>query len=118
MRTLLITIFLIISLGLIFIFTSKSSSQDNDSKPENIFPRTFQKKMICSESNFVHKDLEDRFQQKKVWWGLTSNSDLAELFVNLHTGRWSLIISNTDNVTCGLIGGEMSVPYDKNPYFK
>jgi len=36
----------------------------------------------------------------------------------LNTGRWFLMLSSTDKVTCGLVGGEMSVPYDKNPYFK
>jgi hypothetical protein len=121
MRILLVAIFLIISMAVVFIYTSSSSAQENDGiigQEANIFPRLFQRNMTCSTSDYVYNDLKDRFQAVKVWWGLTQKNDLAELFLNLNTGRWFLMLSSTDKVTCGLVGGEMSVPYDKNPYFK
>ena len=121
MRTLLITIFLIICLVVIFILTSSPNAQVNDGiigKQEQIFPRMFQKNMTCSKSDFVYQDLKERLQTVKVWWGIDKNGNLSELYLNLNTGRWFFMLSFPDKITCGLIGGEMSVPYDKNPYFK
>jgi len=115
MKTLLITIFAIICLGVIFTF---ASAQESDQEQGQIFPRKFDKSMTCSHSDFVYQDLKERLQVVKVWWGLSKNGNLSELFVNLNTGRWLFMLSFTDKITCGLVGGEMSVPYDKNPYFK
>jgi len=118
MKTLLITIFAIICLGVIFTFASNTNAQESDQEQGQIFPRKFEKNMMCSHSDFVYQDLKERVDTDKVWWGLDHDSKLIELFLNQTTGRWLLMISFPDNVTCGLVGGEMSVPYDKNPYFK
>jgi len=129
MKTLLITIFLIIFTTLLFIFLAdvndpvlaNTDAQIDDGivgKQANIFSRPFQKNMTCSKSDFVRQDLKERLQTVKVWWGLNQNGNLLELFLNQNTGRWLFMLSFPDNITCGLIGGEMSVPYDKNPYFK
>ena len=118
MRTLLLTILTIICLGVIFTFASNTNAQESDQEQGQIFPRKFDKNMMCSHSDFVYQDLKERLQVTKVWWGLSSNGNLSELFVNLNTGRWLFMLSFTDKITCGLVGGEMSVPYDKNPYFK
>jgi hypothetical protein len=120
MRILLITILLILTLAIVFIYTSSSSAQNHDGvigEEPKLFPQIFHKNMTCAESDFVYDDLKNK-QQTKVWWGLTEGNKLAELFLNLNTGRWFFMLSSTENVSCGLIGGEMSVPYDKNPYFK
>ena len=121
MRILLITLGLIICLALGFIFMSSSIAQEDNGiigKQQQIFPRMFQKNMMCSHSNLVYQDLKDRLQVVKVWWGIDKNGNLSELFLNQNSGRWLFMLSFPDKVTCGLIGGEMSVPYDKNPYFK
>ena len=107
MRTLLLTICLIV--GVVLLFIASASAQNHDGvigQEPNIFPRMFQKNMMCSKSDFVRQDLKERLQTVKVWWGIDN------------TGRWLFMLSFPDNVTCGLVGGEMSVPYDKNPYFK
>ena len=119
MKILLLTICLIVCIALVFI--SSASAQNHDGvigQEANIFPRMFQKNMMCSESDFVYQDLKERLQTVKVWWGIDKNGNLSELFLNQNTGRWLFMLSFTDKVTCGLTGGEMSVPYDKNPYFK
>ena len=119
MKVLLLTICLIVCVALVFI--ASASAQNHDGvigQDPNIFPRMFQKNMMCSESDFVRQDLKERLQTVKVWWGLDKNENLSELFVNQNTGRWLFMLTFTDGITCGLIGGEMSVPYDKNPYFK
>ena len=118
MKTLLITIFAIICLGVIFTFASHTNAQESMPDQTQIFPRMFQKNMMCSYSDLVYQDLKDRLQVVKVWWGIDKNGNLSELFLNQNTGRWLFMLSFTDKVTCGLTGGEMSVPYDKNPYFK
>ena len=119
MRTLLLTICLIV--GVVLLFIASASAQNHDGvigQEPNIFPRMFQKNMMCSESDFVYQDLKERLQTVKVWWGIDKNGNLSELYLNQNTGRWLFMLSFPDNVTCGLVGGEMSVPYDKNPYFK
>ncbi len=121
MRILLITLGLIICLALGFIFISSPSAQEDNGitkEQQEIFPRKFEKNMMCSHSDFVYQDLKERLQVVKVWWGLSNNGNLSELFLNQNTGRWLFMLSFPDKVTCGLVGGEMSVPYDKNPYFK
>ena len=118
MRTLLLTIFAIICLGVIFTFALNTTAQESGSDETQIFPRLYQKNMTCSNTDFVHNDLKERLQTVKVWWGLDNNNNLTELFLNQNTGRWFFMLSFPDKITCGLIGGEMSVPYDKNPYFK
>ena len=118
MKTLLITIFAIICLGIIFTFASNTNAQESMPDQTQIFPRMFQKNMKCSHSDLVYQDLKDRLQVVKVWWGIDKNGNLSELFVNQNSGRWLFMLSFPDKVTCGLTGGEMSVPYDKNPYFK
>ena len=118
MKTLLITIFAIICLGVVFTFASNTTAQESMPDQKQIFPRMFQKNMMCSHSDLVYQDLKDRLQVVKVWWGIDKNGNLSELFLNQNSGRWLFMLSFPDKVTCGLIGGEMSVPYDKNPYFK
>ena len=118
MKTLLITIFAIICLGVVFTFASNTIAQESMPNQKQIFPRMFQKNMMCSHSNLVYQDLKDRLQVVKVWWGIDKNGNLSELFLNQNSGRWLFMLSFPDKVTCGLLGGEMSVPYDKNPYFK
>ena len=119
MKILLLTICLIV--GVVLLFIASASAQNHDGvigQEPNIFPRLYQKNMTCSESDFVRQDLKERLQTVKVWWGLDQNENLLELFLNQNTGRWLFMLSFPDNITCGLVGGEMSVPYDKNPYFK
>jgi len=121
MKVLLGTIFLIVCAALIFIFVSSPSAQNHDGvigEQIQVFPRMFQKNMKCSQNTFVYQDLKERLQTVKVWWGLDKNGNLAELFINQNSGRWLFMLSFPDSITCGLLGGEMSVPYDKNPYFK
>ena len=119
MKILLLTICLIVCVALVFIASVSAQNHDGVIGQEpNIFPRLYQKNMMCAESDFVRQDLKERLQTVKVWWGLDQHENLSELFVNQNTGRWLFMLSFPDSVTCGLIGGEMSVPYDKNPYFK
>ena len=73
MKTLLITIFAIICLGVIFTFASNTNAQESMPDQTQIFPRMFQKNMMCSHSDLVYQDLKDRLQVVKVWWGVDKN---------------------------------------------
>ena len=118
MKTFIIIVFLIISIPFLFIFLADVNAKESTEEGINIFPRPFQKNMTCSHTDFVHQDLKERLQTVKVWWGLDRDNNLTELFLNQNTGKWFFMISFPDKITCGLVGGDMSVPYDKNPYFK
>ena len=124
MRILLMTIIVIIAMGIGFIFASSANGTPYSQAPEadqpstEMFRKLFQKHLPCSDSEFAHRDLTDRLQLKKVWWGLTTEEDLAELYIHQYKGMWVLLLSKPDNKSCGLIGREMSIPFDTNPYFK
>jgi|TARA_Y100000034_G_scaffold12368_1_gene13012 ABC-type glycerol-3-phosphate transport system permease component len=120
MKTLIITVLLIILVPIIFIVlaSANTNAQENNENEITIFSRAFQRNMTCSSTDFVNQDLKGRLQTVKVWWGLDHNDNLTELFLNQSTGKWFFMISFPDKITCGLVGGDMSVPYDTNPYFK
>ncbi len=120
MKTFVITVLLIMLVPIIFIVlaSANTNAQENNENEITIFSREFKRNMTCSSTEFVHQDLKVRLQAVKVWWGLDHNQNLTELFLNQNTGRWFLMVSFPDKITCGLVGGDMSVPYDKNPYFK
>ena len=125
MKILLTTIITIVILALTSIFiiggvqaNPYTKTLDENNQSTEMFGRLFQRHLPCSDSDFAHNDLTDRLQLKKVWWGLSTEQDLAELYVHQYKGMWVLLLSKPDNKSCGLIGGEMSIPYDTNPYFK
>ena len=88
---------------------------------QNIEKHTLTKTYICSSLEFVVEDLEDRFKEFRVGYGVSSREELVQLFVNKTTGRWTIIFTypNEQQLTCGLIGGfkgfylETNIPKQK-----
>jgi hypothetical protein len=124
MRILIMTVIVIIAMALAFIFISEAKGNPQSNVPNaqqpspQMFARLYQKSLPCSNSDFAHQDLTDRLKLKKVWWGLNTEEELVELYVDQYKGKWVLLVSTPDNKSCGLVGGDMSIPYDTNPYFK
>ena len=77
-------------------------------KAQDIIGKTFKKNVMCSTHEFVTNDLQKKHKQIRVWWAVTSDDELIELFVNNIKGTWIIILSNPEGITCGLIGGEQS----------
>jgi len=74
-------------------------------KAQDVTSKTFTKEVMCSEHEFVTSDLEKNHKQFRKWWAVSSQNELIELFVNNEQGGWTIILSKTDGITCGLVGG-------------
>ena len=67
---------------------------------------TITKTYVCSNYDYVVNDLQERYGESKKGYGLSSQNELVELFVNDVSGVWTVIFTNPrSNLTCGLIGG-------------
>ena len=77
-------------------------------KAEDITGKTFKKDVMCSTHEFVTNDLEKNHKQLRTWWAISSQNELIELFVNDKKGSWTIILSNTEGIACGLIGGNQN----------
>ena len=77
-------------------------------KAQDIIGKTFKKDVMCSTHEFVTNDLQKKHKQIRVWWATTSDNELIELFVNNIKGTWIIILSNSEGITCGLIGGDQN----------
>ena len=74
-------------------------------KAQDVTSKTFTKEVMCSEHEFVTNDLEKHHKQFRKWWALSSQNELIELFVNDEKGTWTIILSKSEGLTCGLVGG-------------
>ena len=74
-------------------------------KAQDVTSKTFTKEVMCSEHAFVTNDLEKHHKQFRKWWAVSNQNELIELFVNNEQGSWTIILSNSDGITCGLVGG-------------
>lgn len=75
-------------------------------KAEDVTGKEFKKNVLCSTHEFVTNDLEKNHKQFRKWWALSSQNELIELFVDNKKGTWTIILSNSEGLTCGLVGGE------------
>ena len=103
MRILLMTIIIVVAMALALIFVSEAKGNPYNKTPDaqepssEMFARLFQKSLPCSNSEFAHKDLTNRLQLRKVWWGLTTEKELATLYINQHKGNWVLLLSSPNS---------------------
>ena len=74
-------------------------------KAQDIIGKTFKKDVMCSTHEFVTNDIEKNHKQLRTWWAITNDKELIELFINNEKGTWTIILSKSDGITCGLVGG-------------
>ena len=75
-------------------------------KAQDVISKEFKKSVLCSTHEFVTNDLQKNHKQFRKWWALSSQNELIELFVDTKKGTWTIILSNSEGLTCGLVGGE------------
>ena len=77
---------------------------------------TMTKTYFCSHHNYVVNDLEQNYGESRKGWGVSVDDELIELFINEKTGKWTVLFSNPNKLTCGLVGGDKGFTIDaKNP---
>ena len=73
---------------------------------------TITKTYFCSNHEYVVNDLEKNYGEARKGWAVSNKDEMVELFVNAHTGQWTVIFSNPNGLTCGLIGGMGGFTFD------
>ena len=77
---------------------------------------TITKTYFCSHHSYVVNDLERNYGEVRKGWGVSVSDELIELFINEETGKWTILFSNPNKLTCGLVGGDKGFTIDaKNP---
>ena len=98
--------YILLSLFLFIIFCQISFSQS----------KFFQKKMMhfytCAERNVALNDLTQRLQYSRKALSITTTNEALELYMNSNNTEWLIMITGTNNITCGLIGGEQEFIFE------
>ena len=66
----------------------------------------------CAKRSFVINDLENRLDFTRKAFSVTSNNQIIELYTNKYKGNWLIMITGTDKITCGLIGGQQEFIFE------
>ena len=100
--------YLIFSLVLLVASCSPTFAQDRVQKI------TITKTYFCSSHAFVVNDLEKNFGESRKGWAVSVTNELIELFINEKTGKWTILFTHPNKLTCGLVGGEEGFILDIN----
>ena len=77
-----------------------------------IITRTHTMNYTCAERNFAVSDLNNRLNLTRTAFSVTSNNSLIELYTNKQKGDWLIMITGTDKITCGLMGGKQEFIFE------
>ncbi len=62
--------------------------------------------VLCRDSDTLHDYLTLKYGEVVVNNGITGGGGLLEVYVNLDTGKWSLVLRLTDGTSCLMGYGE------------
>ena len=77
-----------------------------------IITRTLTMNYTCSARNFAVSDLNNRLNLTRTAFSVTSNNQIIELYTNKYKGNWLIMITGTDKITCGLMGGKQEFIFE------
>ena len=63
----------------------------------------------CASHDYLTNDLKTRHQQKRKAWGVTTQNELIEIFVSDKNNSCTIIFTNTNKLSCGLVGGKQGL---------
>ena len=66
----------------------------------------------CAKRSFAINDLENRLDFTRKAFSVTSDNKIIELYTNKYKGNWLIMITGTDKITCGLIGGQQEFIFE------
>ena len=66
----------------------------------------------CAKRSFAINDLENRLDFTRKAFSVTSNNQIIELYTNKYKGNWLIMLTGTDKITCGLIGGQQEFIFE------
>ena len=78
----------------------------------NVITREYLTKYVCADRSFTINDLENRLDFTRKAFSVTSNNQIIELYTNKYKGNWLIMVTGTDKITCGLIGGQQEFIFE------
>lgn len=63
----------------------------------------------CSSHNNVTNDLKKTYKKNRIAWAVSDSDELIEIFNNTKTQKWTIIFSNRNGMTCGLVSGSQGL---------
>ena len=90
---------------ILFLITNISFSNE-------IINRKLTVNYTCAERTFAVNDLNNRLNLTRIAFSITSNNSVIELYTNKDKGNWLIMITGTDKITCGLIGGQQEFIFE------
>ena len=90
---------------ILFLITNISFSNE-------IINRKLTVNYTCADRDFAVNDLKNRLDFTRKAFSVTSNNQIIELYVNKYKGNWLIMVTGTDKITCGLIGGQQEFIFE------
>jgi len=90
---------------LLFLITSISFSNE-------FINRKLTTTYVCADRDFAINDLKNRLALTRTAFSVTSNNSIIELYTNKNKGNWLIMITGTDKITCGLMGGQQEFIFE------
>ena len=90
---------------ILFLITNISFSNE-------IINRKLTVNYTCADRDFAVNDLKNRLDFTRKAFSVTSNNQIIELYTNKYKGNWLIMLTGTDKITCGLIGGQQEFIFE------
>jgi len=66
-------------------------------------------KYTCASHDYLTNDLITRHKKERLAWGVSTQNELIEIFTTDNKDSWTIIFTNTNGLSCGLVGGEQGL---------
>ena len=63
----------------------------------------------CASHDYLTNDLITRHKKERLAWGVSTQNELIEIFTTNNKDSWTIIFTNTNGLSCGLVGGEQGL---------
>ena len=78
----------------------------------NIIIKEYTTNHTCAKRSFAINDLENRLDFVRKGLSVTSDNQVIELYINKNKGNWLIMLTGTDKLSCGLIGGQQEFIFE------
>ena len=75
----------------------------------NVQQFTLSTKYTCASHDYLINDLITRHKKERLAWGVSTQNELIEIFTTDNKDSWTIIFTNTNGLSCGLVGGEQGL---------
>ena len=63
----------------------------------------------CASHDYLTNNLIKRHKKERLAWGVRTQNELIEIFTTDNKDSWTIIFTNTNGLSCGLVGGKQGL---------